>query len=146
MKVPSEEELAFPDPTNEELVAALRAIPTWTEPYLTYLTRGDLPGEEVLNRRIVRRAKSYTVINGELYERSTTGIFLRCVSPEEGQQILKEIHEGDCGHHASTRSLAAKAFRHGFFWLTALADAERLGAVAMDVRDTPGKPTCRRRN
>ena len=85
VKVPSEEELAFPDPTNEELVAALHAIPTWTEPYLTYLTRGELPGDETLKRRIVRRAKSYTIINGELYKRSTTGIFLRCVSPEEGQ-------------------------------------------------------------
>ena len=36
VKVPSEEELAFPDPANEELVAALHAIPAWTEPYLTY--------------------------------------------------------------------------------------------------------------
>ena len=59
-------------------------------------------------------------------KRSTSGIFQRCVSPEEGQKILKEIHEGDYGHHASTRSLVAKAFRHGFFWLTALADAEHL--------------------
>ena len=126
MKIPSEEELAFPDPPNEELVAVLRAVPTWTEPYLTFLTRGELPSDEVLKRRIVRRSKSYTIINGELYKRSTTGIFLRCVSPEEGEQILTEIHEGDCGHHASTRSLVAKAFRHGFFWLTALADAERL--------------------
>ena len=32
--------------------------------------------------------------------------------------------QGTRGHHASTRSLVAKAFRHGFFWLTALADAE----------------------
>ena len=41
-------------------------------------------------------------------------------------EILREIHEGECGHHAAARSLVAKAFRHGFFWLTAKADAEKL--------------------
>ena len=40
--LPSEEELAFPDPESA-LVAAVRAIPAWTEPYLAYLLRGKLP-------------------------------------------------------------------------------------------------------
>jgi hypothetical protein len=44
--------------------------------------------------------------------------------PDEGREILNEIHSGDCGHHACSRSLVAKAFRHGFYWLTAHADAE----------------------
>ena len=53
-------------------------------------------------------------------------VFLGRSSPEEGQEILCEIHEGDCGHHAGSKSLVAKAFRHGFYWLTAHADAEDL--------------------
>ena len=32
----------------------------------------------------------------------------------------------DCGHHADSKSLVAKAFRHGFYWLTAHADVEDL--------------------
>ena len=40
--------------------------------------------------------------------------------------LLSEIHEGDCGHHTGSKSLVAKAFRHGFYWLTAHADAEDL--------------------
>jgi hypothetical protein len=72
---------------------------------------------------------TYTIINNELYKRSVSGAFQRCVSPEEGRKILHEIHSGDCGHHASSRSLVAKAFRHGFFWLTALADAEQIVRV-----------------
>jgi hypothetical protein len=35
-----------------------------------------------------------------------------------------EIHSRDCGHHAGSRSLVSKAFRHGFFWLSARVDAE----------------------
>ena len=125
VKVPTEEDIANPDPESE-LVAALHATPEWTEPYLAYLTRGELPQEEIIARQIISHSKSYTIINGELYKTSTTGNFQRCVSPEEGCQILNEIHSGDCGHHASSRSLVAKAFRHGFFWLTAMADAEQI--------------------
>ena len=40
--------------------------------------------------------------------------------------ILNEIHAGDCGHHDRSRSLVSKAFRHGFYWLTAHADAEEI--------------------
>ena len=67
-----------------------------------------------------------TIVNGELHHCSVSGAFQRCVSPEEGCEILREIHEGDCGHHAGSKSLVAKAFRHGFYWLTAHADAEDL--------------------
>ena len=67
-----------------------------------------------------------TTGNGELHHRSVTGVFQCRVSPEEGQEILREIHEGDCGHHAGSKSPVAKAFRHGFDWLTTHADAEDL--------------------
>ena len=79
--------------------------------------------DEVEARQIVRRAKSFTIINNELYKRSVSGVFQRCVSLEEGCKILYDIHAADCGHHAGARSLVAKAFRHGFYWLTAHADA-----------------------
>ena len=67
-----------------------------------------------------------TISDGELYHRIVFGAFQRCVSPQEGQEILREIHEGDCGDHAGSKSLVAKAFLHGFYWLTAHADAEDL--------------------
>jgi len=67
-----------------------------------------------------------TIVNGGLHHRSITGEFQGCVSPEEGCEILQEIHEGDCGHHAGSKSLMAKAFHHGFYWLIAHADVEDL--------------------
>ena len=85
-----------------------------------------MPEDEVEARQIIRRSKSMTIVNGELHHRSVSGAFQRCISSEEGWDILREIHEGDCGHHAGSKSLVAKAFRHGFYWLTAHADAEDL--------------------
>src|SRR4051812_24092368 len=46
-------------------------------------------------------------------------------------EILREIHLGDCGHHAAPRSLVAKAFRQGFYWLTVKADANKLVETCM---------------
>ena len=75
-----------------------------------------------------------TIINGELHRYSVTGAIQRCVSSQEGCEILREIHEGDCGHHAGSKSLVAKAFRHGFYWLTTHADAEDLVSKCDDCQ------------
>jgi hypothetical protein len=66
VKLPSKEDLVVPDP-EAQLVAALRAIPYWTLPYLAYMSRGELPEDETLARQITRRSKSMTIVNGELH-------------------------------------------------------------------------------
>jgi hypothetical protein len=83
---------------------------TWTRPYLAYLTRGELPEDPIHRRQVMRRSKAFTIINGELYKRSTTGVLQRCIAQEDGIALLWEIHEGTCGHHACSRTLVAKAF------------------------------------
>ena len=75
-------------------MTALHVILDWTVPFLAYMTQGELPADETLARQITRRSKSMTISDGELYHRSVFGAFQRCVSPEEGQEILREIHEG----------------------------------------------------
>ncbi|KAK1630900.1 hypothetical protein QYE76_005215 [Lolium multiflorum] len=119
------------NPENPEVTVSparevMVIIPAWTQPFLDYLIDQKLPEDEVLARQIIRRARSYTIVDGQLYERSATGVFLRCVSNQDGIEILREIHAGDCGHHAAPRSLVAKAFRLGFYWLTAKEDADKL--------------------
>jgi hypothetical protein len=83
-----------------------------------------LPEDTVEARRIIRRSKAFVVLQGKLYKKSITGILQQCVTPQEGQEILKDIHAAVCGHHTSSRAIAAKAFRTGFYWLTAMEDAK----------------------
>jgi hypothetical protein len=85
-----------------------------------------LPDNLVEAKRIVRRFKAYTLVYGDLYKRSISGIFQRCIATDDEKALLREIHEGTCGHHASSRALVAKAFRAGFYWPTAAADARDL--------------------
>jgi transposase InsO family protein len=98
----------------------------WTKPYLAYLIQGELPEDPIHQRQVMRRSKAFTIINRELYKRSTTGILQRCIAQEDGIALLREIHERTCGHHASSRTLVAKAFRSGFYWLSALYDARNI--------------------
>jgi hypothetical protein len=49
-------------------------IPNWTVPYIAYLLRQELQEDEVEARQIVRRSKAFTVINGQLYRESVTGV------------------------------------------------------------------------
>jgi hypothetical protein len=97
---------------------------TWMQPYLAYIINKKLPEGVVEAKRITRRSKAFVVLEGKLYKRSITGVLQRCVTPQEGQAIMKDIHGGVCGHHASSRAIAAKAFRAGFYWLTVIEDVK----------------------
>ena len=40
--------------------------------------------------------------------------------------LLEDMHQGDCGHHSSLRTLVGKAFCYGFYRPTALNDTTEL--------------------
>jgi hypothetical protein len=100
----------------------------WQTPYLQYLHQGELPLDKDEARRLARHAKSFVLLGdeNELYHRNPSGILQRCISITEGQELLQEIHSGACGHHAAPRALVGNAFRQGFYWPTAVADATRI--------------------
>jgi hypothetical protein len=100
----------------------------WQTLYLQYLLRGKLPLNKAEARRLARRAKSFILLGDEkeLYHRSPSGILQRCISVAQRQELLQEIHLGACGHHAAPRTLVGNAFRQGFYWPTAVADATRI--------------------
>jgi hypothetical protein len=88
----SEEAMLVEPMMVDEAIFAVHAMPSWAQPIMSFLINGELPAEEDTARRIQRRAKAYTIINGELYKRSVTSVLQRCVGSEEGQEILRDIH------------------------------------------------------
>jgi transposase InsO family protein len=51
---------------------------------------------------------------------------MKCIHSAIGKQLLDEIHAGQCGVHAASRTLVGKAFRSGFYWPIAKSDAAEL--------------------
>jgi hypothetical protein len=77
--------------------------------------------------RVMRRSKGFVLVDNKLYRRGArSGVLMKCVTGEDGYDILREIHEGVCGNHAALRTLIGKAYKAGFWWPTAVSDAENL--------------------
>jgi ribonuclease HI len=98
----------------------------WRAKYIAWMDRGELPSDRPEARRITRMAKSFTLIDGELQKHAASGVLQRCIPIPQGREVLRDIHAGVCGHHGASRTLVGNAFRQGFYWPTAVADASEV--------------------
>jgi ribonuclease HI len=98
----------------------------WREPIIKYIKNEEEPDDKAEAEHIARQSAHYTIIGGLLYRRGAGGIFMKCIHLATGRQLLYEIHAGQCGVHAASKTLVGKAFRSGFYWPTAKSDAVEL--------------------
>jgi hypothetical protein len=103
----------------------------WREAYIDFIRDQKCPagvdGRSVEAARVIRRSKGFVLVDSKLYRRGArSGVLMKCVMKEDGCDILREIHEGVCGNHATSRTLVGKAYRAGFWWPTTVSDAEDL--------------------
>ena len=94
-ETPSSSGAAEASNSQNEAEATLVSAPSWAQAILAFLLRGELPQNEAEARQIQRRSAAYAIINRELVRRSATGVFQRCVESEKGQEILRDIHQGE---------------------------------------------------
>ncbi|XP_020181012.1 uncharacterized protein [Aegilops tauschii subsp. strangulata] len=82
----------------------------------------------VLDQRVqgVPGARNTAREGGRRGARGPTGYGVLHSRRKQGCDLLADIHDGDCGHHSSSRTLVGKAFRSGFYWPMALSDAAEL--------------------
>ena len=95
---------------DEDPAAEPDPLVDWRTSYLVWLLREVLPTDRTEARWIARRAKSFVIVEEELYKRSHARILQRCIPIEQGRQLLKDIHGGVCRHHATPRTLVRNAF------------------------------------
>ena len=75
---------------------------------------------------ICQRARNYIILDCHLYKSDVVAPWLKCITIDEGKELLQEIHSVFSGSHIVVGPLVSKAFWHGFFWPSALKDAEYL--------------------
>ena len=120
-------EVAAPVAEEMPLVLVVEPqAPTWAQHTIQFLQIGELPEEQEEVERVACRYALYQFVDNLLYRKRPNGVKLKCISREEGLELLAEIHGGICGSHIGSRALAREAFRQGFFWPTALQDATAL--------------------
>jgi hypothetical protein len=79
------------DPSNEAFVLSLlegygadeaealdtESVPRaedWRDKYIAWMDQGELPSDQSEARRIARMAKSFALVDGDLYKRTASGI------------------------------------------------------------------------
>jgi hypothetical protein len=79
------------DPTNEAFVLSLlegygageaevmdtepvHRAEDWRDKYIAWMDRGELPSDRSEARRVARMAKSFTLVDGELYKRAASSV------------------------------------------------------------------------
>ena len=109
--------------TDAEATASVREVlmieEDWRIQFNDFIKEFNLPPhvdpKSAEAARIIRHSKGFVLVSDNLYKRSASGILMKCVTLEEGKDILREIHEGVCGNHVASRTLVGKAYRSGFF-------------------------------
>ena len=96
----------------------------WTTPLIAYLQSGTLPDGKDVARKLKVQASRFVLIRDVLYKRGFSRPYLRCLSHNEADYVMREVHEGICGNHLGTRSLVHKLIRVGYYWPTMLKDAQ----------------------
>ena len=93
------------------------------DPIRLYIATGELPDDRNITHEIQIKSARFSIVYGQLYKWSLDGPYLKCLTPEQGQYVLAELHEGICGNHPGGRTLAHRAHTQGYYWLTMKSDA-----------------------
>jgi len=94
----------------------------WRKSFFDYFNHGIHPNDPVARRQLLRRAPSYLLKAGILFRRSFDGVLLRCVSRDEANSILKEVHSGVCGGHQSGAKMYHSIRLAGYYWPKIMTD------------------------
>ena len=83
----------------------------WTTPLIAYLRSGILPDRKDAARKLKLQASRFVLTKDVLYKRGFSRPYLRCLSHDETDHVMREVHEGIYGNHSGARSLVHKLIR-----------------------------------
>jgi hypothetical protein len=90
--------------TKAFLEVLLTKFKDWRQPIIDSLNNIHLTDDEAGATRMAIRARSYTIVGGQLYKKGVVQPLLRCISQEEGKSLLAEIHSSVSGSHIGPRA------------------------------------------
>jgi ribonuclease HI len=114
-----------PDKQPLSTVNAIASL-DWRAPIIAFLRGHYEPVETHELKRMQARAKGYILKDDVLFKLGVCAPLLKCISQDQGIELMGEIHGGMCGSHIAARALAGKAFRKGFYWPMAIKDAKHI--------------------
>ena len=92
--IKQEQEGVEEKPPVDQIVTTIPGLSSdWREPFIKYLTTADILANNIEREHLTHCSKHYILVEGKLYHKNAKGELLqKCVSVEEGEKILNEIH------------------------------------------------------
>jgi hypothetical protein len=78
-------------------------------PIIRYIKNEEEPDDRNAAERIARQSAHYTLIGETLYRRGASGVLMKCILSSTGKRLLEEVHAGQCGIHAASRTLVGRS-------------------------------------
>ncbi|XP_074266904.1 uncharacterized protein LOC141590196 [Silene latifolia] len=96
----------------------------WFADLVNYVVSGFIPDEMEARERtkLKHDAKTYFWKYPLLFRKCVDGMFRRCVSKEEGLEIVDMLHNSAYGGHLATSRTIAKVLQGGFYRPTMFKD------------------------
>ncbi|XP_057761348.1 uncharacterized protein LOC130981714 [Arachis stenosperma] len=114
--------------------------PSWLDPITDFLENGKLPDNEKDAKKLRREAARYAIIQGQLFRKGFNHPLLKCLHPDQTDYVLREVHEGCCGHHIGGKALARKLIRAGYYWPSMMTDSMEFANVLPTVLPMGSRP------
>ncbi|XP_025685479.1 uncharacterized protein [Arachis hypogaea] len=86
--------------------------------------RGKLSDDEKAAKALKREAAKYATIQGQLLRKGLSQPLLKCLHPDQTDYVLREVHEGCCGHYIGGKALERKLIRAGYYWPSMMDDSK----------------------
>ncbi|XP_074359599.1 uncharacterized protein LOC141699478 [Apium graveolens] len=93
-------------------------VDSYIQTYKDYLQHGIRPNNNNEANILRLKATRFTVIDNELFKKSSTGLLQRCLKKHEVDVVLRDVHEGECENHTNGRNLSLIILRLGYNWPT----------------------------
>ncbi|XP_074351922.1 uncharacterized protein LOC141691074 [Apium graveolens] len=85
----------------------------------------NIPIIHILKPAMERNEEKHSVMDieeGEHHSWTINGLLQRCLEKGEYGQVLRDVHDGDCGNHTGGRNLSCKILKMGYYWPTVKQD------------------------
>ena len=100
---------------NLPKVQQIEGEENWMTPIVVYLKDGKLLEDKDEARKLRIIAAKYVLIDEALYKRGFSQPYLRCLSLDESNYVLREVYEGAYGNYSGARALVHKVIRVGYY-------------------------------
>ncbi|XP_025692867.1 uncharacterized protein [Arachis hypogaea] len=111
------------EPTVALCVTRADIVPSWIDVITDFSENGKLPDDHKTAKALRREAAKYVIVQDQLFKRGLNQPLFKCLRPDQTDYVLREVHEGCCGHHIGGKALARKLVRAGYYSPSMMADS-----------------------